>query len=647
MNTTKVFTSMEELQNLLHDSDSKKTAVILPGKGDFPKQQKVFIEKFSLISQKKLPLEVIPVQGSLHVFFKNPFDNPEDVSEELNKVGLDVLLSQESINLYHELQAYTNPLDIPGLALKRGQEKSSLFPYQTLALNLALERKKAGDPFYFFNMGTGTGKSVVAAAGSQYLINQGEVDLVLFFTLRTVKPEIRRLYETSTTLSPCIPDRDKATRRRFYDLNEHFNVYILNYEKARRSVDFELLKNLIEGKRVLFVLDEVQKVVNGNQAREGLQSLFKACTPVIWPMTASVVGNSAERYFKVFQWSKKNPFGTLKDFRKDYLDHVEKRTYKVRLRTGRIIEQENRKYIYSLDKVRLAPRRVLPYSLAIRKSDPGVREYFKEMSFQAIPLQLSKEDRELYDYLEDLWLEDDRRYDGKSVRTLEFFRLLRYSCLTGESLLKTTSELALELPPKLLKKLSASTSTKLERVLDDVESIVEGGDKVIVFTHWTNLSLKIISREMKSRGIIHALHYGGQTTLQNEEAKKKFKTTSECNVLLSSDAGSHGMNMPEARVVINFDCPYDYDTLMQRNDRIDRADTFLDGLESRLYYYEDTVEEYIWGVNNERRLLSSSLQGTQESFSRSSSMTEEAFGLDFLKELKKKKLFKKSKEDKA
>ena len=70
MNTTKVFTSMEELQNLLHDSDSKKTAVILPGKGDFPKQQKVFIEKFSLISHKKLPLEVIPVQGSLHVFFK-------------------------------------------------------------------------------------------------------------------------------------------------------------------------------------------------------------------------------------------------------------------------------------------------------------------------------------------------------------------------------------------------------------------------------------------------------------------------------------------------------------------------------------------------------------------------------------------------
>ena len=109
---------------------------------------------------------------------------------------------------------------------------------------------------------------------------------------------------------------------------------------------------------------------------------------------------------------------------------------------------------------------------------------------------------------------------------------------------------------------------------------------------------------MKSRGINHALHYGGQTTLQNEEAKKRFKTTSECNVLLSSDAGSHGMNMPEARVVINFDCPYDYDTLMQRNDRIDRADTFLDGLESRLYYYEDTVEEYIWGVNNERRLLS-------------------------------------------
>src|SRR5690606_6691592 len=123
------------------------------------------------------------------------------------------------------------------------------------------------------------------------------------------------------------------------------------------------------------------------------------------------------------------------------------------------------------------------------------------------------------------------------------------------------------------------------RVFEDIEVLRDGGDKCLVFTHWTNLSLFILSREMQKSGIKHTVHYGGQSDKKNEAAKSQFKENPDTTVLLTSDAGSHAMNMQEARVVINYDCPYDYDVLMQRNDRIDRADSYLEGLEARLYYY--------------------------------------------------------------
>jgi hypothetical protein len=51
---------------------------------------------------------------------------------------------------------------------------------------------------------------------------------------------------------------------------------------------------------------------------------------------------------------------------------------------------------------------------------------------------------------------------------------------------------------------------------------------------------------------------------------------------------------------------------MQRNSRIDRADSYLDGLTAYVYVTENSVEERIWSENNARRQLASVTLGAAE-----------------------------------
>jgi SNF2 family DNA or RNA helicase len=114
----------------------------------------------------------------------------------------------------------------------------------------------------------------------------------------------------------------------------------------------------------------------------------------------------------------------------------------------------------------------------------------------------------------------------------------------------------------------------------------------------------------------HVLHYGtGQSARESQAAQDRFKADPDITAFCSSDAGTHGLNLQEARYVINVDPTYSYDDLAQRNARIDRADSHLDGLTAYVLITEDSVEERVWDVCESRRQLAAAVQGTQEELS--------------------------------
>lgn len=500
---------------------------------------------------------------------------------------------------------WSRPLSVSGVNLGEGK---SLFPYQQFAIRRAVDSRnvRLSKDGFFFNFGTGTGKSVIAAAGAQQMVNLMRAQIVLAFTLRKNKVNLARQIEKVTQLTAEVIDGSKDRRRKRYAETEA-KVLVLNYEKCK--FDYDEIANLIVGRKVLFICDEVQLVLRGdndrNKSRQALDKLFKMAHEAhVWPMSASIVKSSPLRYHDVYELlTNKNPLGTRKDFINRYCDKVE--TYQ--MRNGVTLKN----YHWNLHELVEVRHRVSRATMAVRKTDPGVREYFKGMTTEVVYVQPSPEERRIATTLRE-WARDDT-----DAQIAQYYACLRYIANTPAALRYSESEVAqrmvLEHPDWVMR----TPSSKFEMIIDKITQIREQGDQVVVFTQWTYLTLFLLAKELRNRHIPYVTHYGtGMTDAEAQSAQDRFKADPNLTVFLSSDAGAYGLNFQNARYVINVESPYDPDILMQRNDRIDRADSHLDGLTAYVYVVEGSVEEDVWAINEARRAVSAATQGTIENLSR-------------------------------
>lgn len=545
--------------------------------------------------------------------------------KQMESEGRKVIAAPEAGDILESIERWSQPWQPEGLGCE-------LYPYQQFSLQRALERvevqawQKDG---FFFNWGTGSGKSIAASAGIQeLLVNRGEVDLVLIFTLRTMKRNLARHIEKYSQAETHIIEGTKAQRRKAYQTSE-CKVWVLNYEKA--NFDYAEIESAIKGKRVLFIFDEVSKILRGenarNKARMGMDKLMRRTErSTIWPMSASVVSHSPFRYHDTFElMNTHNPLLTRKDFSERYCSNI--RTFMLR---GRIPITD---YVWSMDALSEVRHRVVDQVQTLRKTDPGVRENFKTMTTEVIPVQLSSKEEQLMDLVIDD-AEEQKELLGEDFEFTQHYLAMRFIANSCDGLDASESEVCKRIVEKATEaEIGSVSSTKFEMVADLIEEIREQGDQVVVFTHWTHMSLFPLAELLTQRKLKHVIHYGtGMNDRQAQKAQDDFKADPSITAFVSSDAGAMGLNFQNARYVIMVESPYDYDIFMQRRDRIDRADSYLDGLTCYVFVAEHKVEERIWETMNKRRLISSMVQGTIEDLSRVSpedmaeaEMSEEAF----------------------
>lgn len=502
-------------------------------------------------------------------------------------------------------------LEIDGLHVTNPDGSASdLFPYQKKDLLEAFSAPKNDScQAMFFNLGTGCGKTVIAAAGAQELFNRGEIDLAIMFTLPKVKPGFIAIGNKFTNLRFKTVEGAKASRRKKY-VKQDYDVLVLNYEKARQKVDLQEILPLVAEKRVLFCFDEAQAILLPNTSRDGILELIEAASfSYIWSMSASIINGDPERFWRVFEFAPYNPLGTLLEFRERYVDHVEKMKMRNKGPSAKWVPYINlEKTIWDTEALSDVPERVKGFMVTGRKTDPGIREFFKGLQFKAVPLEMAPKQKKLYDII----------YTGyrnavEDGDLIQFYNALRLTCLHPSATIYSEGRVSKTIVDTIGKDtLLKIEDNKLDRLIEDVQTLLDGGDKIVVFSHYVNMSINIIEQAFQKHKIPYVVNKGGLSNKETERIQDEFKESREPMVFLSSDAGSHGINLPQARVVINYDLPNSYDTLMQRNDRIDRADSWLDGLEAWSYYYDVPLEQKMWARNNDRRLMSSNLQGTSE-----------------------------------
>lgn len=115
-----------------------------------------------------------------------------------------------------------------------------------------------------------------------------------------------------------------------------------------------------------------------------------------------------------------------------------------------------------------------------------------------------------------------------------------------------------------------TSSPKLETLIEYVTDFlsVNPDNKCVIFATYVDMVQLIQDR----LGADICRTYTGQIDAKTKESHKvEFNTNPDVRVLISSDAGGYGVDLPAANLLINYDMPWSSGLATQRNGRIKRA----------------------------------------------------------------------------
>lgn len=81
---------------------------------------------------------------------------------------------------------------------------------------------------------------------------------------------------------------------------------------------------------------------------------------------------------------------------------------------------------------------------------------------------------------------------------------------------------------------------------------------------------RLLVQELEKRGIGHVYLHGGVPSPKRGAIVQSFQSDPDCRVFLSTDAGSTGLNLQSASLIVNLDLPWNPAVLEQRIGRIYR-----------------------------------------------------------------------------
>ncbi|SKB27338.1 Superfamily II DNA or RNA helicase, SNF2 family [Parapedobacter luteus] len=168
--------------------------------------------------------------------------------------------------------------------------------------------------------------------------------------------------------------------------------------------------------------------------------------------------------------------------------------------------------------------------------------------------------------------------------------------------------------PRMVDSTFKGESGKFESVIHTLESVLQRGNKVLVFSQFVK-QLVIFKQYFEKHGIGYA--YLDGATKNREEVVKQFRENEDTRLfLISIKAGGVGLNLVEADYVFILDPWWNPAVEQQAIDRTHRI-----GQTRNVFIYKfitkDTVEEKILALQNRKKTIADTLITTEESFIKS------------------------------
>jgi len=112
--------------------------------------------------------------------------------------------------------------------------------------------------------------------------------------------------------------------------------------------------------------------------------------------------------------------------------------------------------------------------------------------------------------------------------------------------------------------------TKIDELMNVLDEFLEESDeKAVVFSQWERMT-RLVAAELDKRSVAYEYLNGGVPSAKRKDLIDNFTEKPDCRIFLSTDAGSTGLNLQAASLIINLDLPWNPAVLEQRIARIHR-----------------------------------------------------------------------------
>lgn len=251
-------------------------------------------------------------------------------------------------------------------------------------------------------------------------------------------------------------------------------------------------------------------------------------------------------------------------------------------------------------------RLVKPFLMRRLKTDPEIAADLPEKIEQDQECELTDTQKRIYKAIQEKCLEDTLKVASFQRRGQVLIMLLALLELCNHPKLVAIPRR----PESMLTAIEnseagAKGSGKIERLMELLEEIVEGGEKVLIFSNYLNtidMLQNLISNHFKK----DVLKIVGGDAGAREDAVEKFQNDPEKNfpvMILSVKAGGTGLTLTAATHVIHFDRQYNPAIEAQATDRAHRIGQKHTVMVHRLIS-KDTFEEKLNTVMQEKKKLS-------------------------------------------
>lgn len=327
----------------------------------------------------------------------------------------------------------------------------------------------------------------------------------------------------------------------------------------------------------LLMVDEAHKLKESNTIRwKFVDQLQKKRFLLI---TATPFQNDLIELYNLLNLLKKGHLGTIKEFRKRFLNQGNKR------------HPLNPKALKAkLDEVMVRRKR----------SETGI-DYKKRIP-RVIVVNHTEQEAKIYDKITELLKESYFNADGSQINPrLIVFALLPKVTSSSKSAIESLTKISenekyhFETRRFAREILSdyrdLKIDSKMQKMIDIVKDTIKENpkEKILIYTKHPK-TLEYITEKLEPLGLMVTGFMGGLTREEKAEKINEFKYKSQ--VLICTDAGAEGLNLQFCSVLINYDLPWNPMSVEQRIGRLDRI-----GQKKDMQIYslatKGTMEEYV------------------------------------------------------